>query len=155
MDKIKDIKVGIISCSGEEIPEGEISRLATRLVLEKLRPDNTVTICLPLFIAGGEEERYFTSIYPSITIDGCDKLCAKFATEKFSGKVEDYINIKEIMKENNMSDIKNQTNEEKKYLVEITAEKIAEKIDKLIENYLERMLRKSKDGSGRCCCEGH
>ena len=31
-------KVGIISCSGEEIPEGTISRLATRRVLEGLRP---------------------------------------------------------------------------------------------------------------------
>ena len=32
-------KVGIISCSGEAIPEGTISRLATRRVLELLRPE--------------------------------------------------------------------------------------------------------------------
>ena len=32
-------KVGILSCSGEAIPEGTISRLATRRVLELLRPD--------------------------------------------------------------------------------------------------------------------
>ena len=31
-------KVGIISCSGEAIPEGTISRLATLRVLELLRP---------------------------------------------------------------------------------------------------------------------
>ncbi len=47
-------KVGIISCSGEAIPEGTISRLATRRVLESLRPGITVTICLPLFLAGEE-----------------------------------------------------------------------------------------------------
>ena len=45
-------KVGIISCSGEEIPAGTISRLATRRVLELLRPQSTVTLCLPLFLAG-------------------------------------------------------------------------------------------------------
>ena len=45
------VKVGIISCSGEAIPEGTISRLATRRVLELLRPDATVTLCLPLFLA--------------------------------------------------------------------------------------------------------
>jgi hypothetical protein len=37
-------KVGVISCSGEAIPEGTISRLATRRVLELLRPDRTVTL---------------------------------------------------------------------------------------------------------------
>ena len=64
-------KVGIVSCSGEEIPEGTISRIATRLVLEKLRPEETVTICLPLFLAGGEDERAFAQVFPTITVDGC------------------------------------------------------------------------------------
>ncbi|WP_342455600.1 hypothetical protein [Caloramator sp. Dgby_cultured_2] len=54
---MKETKVGIVSCSGEECLGGTISRLATRKVLEKLRMGETVTICLPLFIAGGEEER--------------------------------------------------------------------------------------------------
>ena len=49
-------KVGIIACSGEEIPAGTISRLATRRVLELLRPQSTVTLCLPLFLAGEEQE---------------------------------------------------------------------------------------------------
>ena len=53
-------KVGIVSCSGEEIPEGTLCRLACRKVLDE-RPGETVTICLPLFIAGGEEERTFAT----------------------------------------------------------------------------------------------
>ncbi len=52
-------KVGIISCSGEEIPGGTVARLATRRVLEALRPQSTVTLCLPLFLAGEESERRF------------------------------------------------------------------------------------------------
>jgi uncharacterized metal-binding protein len=79
-------KIGIISCSGEGCVEGTISRIATRLVLEKLRPKDTVTICLPLFLAGGKEERKFARDYPTITVDGCNKMCAKIATERYSGK---------------------------------------------------------------------
>jgi hypothetical protein len=70
-------KVGIVSCSGEAIAEGTISRVATRRVLETLRPDLTVTICLPLFLAGGEGERSFAKTHPTITVDGCEKQCAR------------------------------------------------------------------------------
>lgn len=69
----KTTKVGIISCSGEEIAEGTISRSAVRRVLESLRPQETVTLCLPLFLAGNEGERNFARTHPTITIDGCDK----------------------------------------------------------------------------------
>ena len=41
-------KVGIVACSGEELPEGTVTRLAALRVLEELRPADTVTICLPL-----------------------------------------------------------------------------------------------------------
>ena len=50
-------KVGIVACSGEELAEGTVTRLAALKVLEQLRPKDTVTICLPLFLAGGEGER--------------------------------------------------------------------------------------------------
>jgi hypothetical protein len=80
-------KVGIIACSGEEIPAGTLSRLATRRVLEFLRPESTVTLCLPLFLAGEEQERRFAAQHPTITVDGCDKLCAKRGTEQYSGQV--------------------------------------------------------------------
>ena len=73
-------KVGIIACAGEESPEGTISRLAARVVLEELRPEDTVTLCLPLFLAGDERERAFARFYPTIAIDGCEKL-AEFLTE--------------------------------------------------------------------------
>ena len=81
-------KVGIISCSGEEIPEGTVARQAVRRVLEALRPQQTVTLCLPLFLAGEEGERRFAREHPTITVDGCSKLCAKRGTEKYSGPGE-------------------------------------------------------------------
>ncbi len=93
----KATKVGIISCSGEEIPEGTISRSAVRRVLESLRPHDAVTLCLPLFLAGNEGERNFARTHPTITIDGCDKQCARWGTEKHGGPVARALVVSEIL----------------------------------------------------------
>jgi uncharacterized metal-binding protein len=90
-------KVGIISCSGEAIAEGTISRLATRQVLELLRPNLTVTLCLPLFLSGEEGERSFAKTHPTIAVDGCEKQCAKWGTEKHSGPVSGALVVTEIL----------------------------------------------------------
>ncbi|HUU13223.1 MAG TPA: putative zinc-binding protein [Terriglobia bacterium] len=86
MPELPRKKVGIIACSGEEIPEGTVTRLAALKVLESLRPRETVTICLPLFLAGGKGDRAFARFYPTIALDGCDKRCAARGTEMYSGK---------------------------------------------------------------------
>ena len=79
-------KVGIVACSGEELAEGTVTRLAALKVLEQLRPADTVTICLPLFLAGGEGDRAFARFYPTIAVDGCELRCAARGTEMYSGK---------------------------------------------------------------------
>lgn len=91
------VKIGIISCSGEEIPEGTISRLATLRVLRTLRPDATVTICLPLFLAGERGERNFATTHPTITVDGCEKQCARWGTEQNSGPVARSLVVSDIL----------------------------------------------------------
>ena len=68
--------MGIVACSGEELPEGTVTRLAALRVLEQLRPGDTVTICLPLFLAGGEGDRAFARFYPTVAVDGCELRCA-------------------------------------------------------------------------------
>lgn len=78
-------KIGLISCSGEGLPEGTISRVATRKILEER--DDVVTICLPLFLAGGQEERAFAKDNPCITVDGCSKMCAAEGVKMY-GKVQ-------------------------------------------------------------------
>ena len=99
---LKDnLKVGVVSCSGEDCLGGTISRLATRKVLEETNADETVTICLPLFLAGGEEERSFADKHPVISVDGCSKYCAKRATEKYSGKVSASLNVADIIDQKN------------------------------------------------------
>lgn len=91
-----DTQVGVLSCSGEEFLGGTIVRLATRKVMEELRTGKVVTLCLPLYIAGGDEEREFAKTYPVIAVDGCDKSCAKIATLKYSGEVQDTIVLSEL-----------------------------------------------------------
>lgn len=91
------VKVGVISCSGEDCLGGTISRLAARKILERIRLGEAVTICLPLFLAGGNEERQFAEKFPTITVDGCGKWCAKKATEKYSGKVNDVVQVADII----------------------------------------------------------
>ena len=90
-------KVGIISCSGEAVPEGTLARLATRRVLELLRPDSTVTLCLPLFLAGNENERNFARAHPTLTIDGCPQQCARWGTERHSGPVSGALVVSDLL----------------------------------------------------------
>jgi uncharacterized metal-binding protein len=59
--------------------------------------DKTVTICLPLFLAGGEEEHGFADERPVISVDGCSKYCAKRATEKYSEKISANLNVADII----------------------------------------------------------
>lgn len=86
MPELPGKKVGIIACSGEEIPEGTVTRLAALKVLESLRPHQTVTICLPLFLAGGPGDRAFARFHPTIAVDGCEKRCAARSTGLYSGR---------------------------------------------------------------------
>ncbi len=86
MSDLPQHKVGIIACSGEQLPEGTVTRLAALKVLHELRPGRTVTICLPLFLAGGAEDRAFARVHPTITVDGCDLRCAARGTEKYSSR---------------------------------------------------------------------
>lgn len=97
MPKLPEKKVGIIACSGEEIAEGTVTRQAALRVLQELRPEDTVTICLPLFLAGGEGDRAFARFHPTIAVDGCPLRCAARATETYSGKPAKSLVVSEFL----------------------------------------------------------
>jgi hypothetical protein len=127
-------KVGIIACSGEEIPEGTVTRLAALRVLEQLRPGNTVTICLPLFLAGGEGDRAFAKFYPTITIDGCEKRCAYRGTEQYSNRPAVGIVVTELITQQGLDQPqgRRKLNAAGMQAVERTAELAAAKVDDLL-----------------------
>ena len=135
-------KVGIVACSGEEMPEGTITRLAALKVLEQLRPAETVTICLPLFLAGGEGDRAFARFYPTVAVDGCQMRCAARATEMFSGKpaagivVSDFIDQLDKEKPQTIRRL----DEAGLKLVDYTAERVAQAVDELLHKKWSRRM---------------
>ncbi len=149
-------KIGIISCSGEEIAAGTISRLATRRVLEALRPRSTVTLCLPLFLAGEEGEQRFARQHPTITVDGCSKLCAKRGTETYSGRVSASLVVADILGERlaacrRSSREAGKANEEAVWIV---AERIAAEVDALTTNGCDSEASEPAAPGAACCSCG-
>ena len=140
MPELPKKKVGIVSCSGEEIPEGTVTRLAALKVLEQLRPADTVTICLPLFLAGGEGDRAFAKFYPTISIDGCDKRCAARGTEMYSGKPAASIVVTELVGERGLGkpEGKRRLNEAGRQAVDATAGEVAVLVDELLHKHWDR-----------------
>jgi uncharacterized metal-binding protein len=133
-------KIGIIACSGEELAEGTVSRLAALRVMEQLRPNDTVTICLPLFLAGGEGDRAFARFYPTISIDGCELRCAERATEKYSNKPAVSFTVSEAVAENHLDQPqgRRQLNAAGLQAVELIAMQVAEKVDELLKTKWDR-----------------
>lgn len=131
---IKPAKVGIVPCNGEDICEGSVTRFACRKVLDELRPGKTVTLCLPLFIAGDEKERNFASNFPTITLDGCDKRCSAISTEKLSGKPAYSLVVTDILEKHGakLSGNRQTLNAEDHKLVDLVAEEITRKVDEII-----------------------
>jgi uncharacterized metal-binding protein len=127
-------KVGIVACSGEELPEGTVTRLAALKVLEQLRPADTVTICLPLFLAGGEGDRAFAKFYPTIAVDGCELRCAAKATEMYSGKPAAGVVVSELVAENGLPKPqgKRKLDEAGLQAVEVTSNRIAGLVDEIL-----------------------
>jgi uncharacterized metal-binding protein len=133
-------KVGIVSCSGEELAEGTVTRLAALKVLEHLRPADTVTICLPLFLAGGEGDRAFAKFYPTIAVDGCELRCAARATEMYSGKPAVSITVRDVVAENGLAQPagRRRLNSAGLRAVEATAERMTAWVDEILGKHWDR-----------------
>lgn len=147
MPELPQKKVGIIACSGEELPEGTVTRLAALRVLEQLRPADTVTICLPLFLAGGEGDRAFARFYPTIAIDGCEKQCAARATEMHSGKPAASFVVSDIVAERGFDQPQGlrSLNAPGMEAVEATAAEVALKVDEFLGKAWSRLEGEFKE----------
>ena len=134
MSELLERKVGIVSCSGEELAEGTVARLAALKVLNELRPRDTVTICLPLFLAGGAGDRAFAKLHPTITVDGCDLRCAAHGTEKYSSKPAASLVVNELVAECGLErpEGRRRLNAAGQKAVEVTAERLAALVDQAL-----------------------
>ncbi len=134
MSELLERKVGIVSCSGEELAEGTVARLAALKVLNELRPRATVTICLPLFLAGGAGDRAFAKLHPTITVDGCELRCAARGTEKYSNKPAASVVVNELLAECGLGKPESRRclNAAGQKAVEVTAERVAALVDEAL-----------------------
>ena len=134
MSELLERKVGIVACSGEELAEGTVARLAALKVLNELRPRETVTICLPLFLAGGAGDRAFARLHPTITVDGCDLRCAARGTEKYSSKPAASLVVNELVAECGLErpEGRRRLNAAGQKAVEVTAERLAALVDQAL-----------------------
>jgi hypothetical protein len=135
LQEFEQEKVGIIPCNGEDLCEGTLTRFACRKVLDMLRPHETVTICLPLFIAGDAGERNFAKNFPTITVDGCAKRCSQVTTERLSGKPRYAILVSELLKERGIEapQSKRTLVEKDQAAIDLVAEDIAGKVDEILK----------------------
>lgn len=130
--------VGIIACGGEEIPEGTVTRVATRIVIEELKPAQTMVICLPLYISGKEEERAFAKRQPTIVVDGCDKGCAEKIIGISGGKVAAVVRVSDVAKEYGLKpSSRRKLDEEGEKLAKVVAEKIAREVDRILDELIK------------------
>ena len=134
MPNLPQRKAGIVACSGEELAEGTVSRLAALKVLHELRPYDTVTICLPLFLAGGEGDRAFARFHPTITVDGCELRCAARATEMYSAKPAASIVVNELLAEQGLAKPEGcrRLNKAGERAVEAVAERLTTLVDQVL-----------------------
>ena len=134
MPSLPEKKVGIVACSGEELAEGTVARLAALKVLHEMRPGRTVTICLPLVLAGGEGDRAFARFHPTITIDGCELRYAARGTEMYSGKPAASVVVSDLVEKRGIGKVegRRQLNAAGREAVNVTAERVTALVDKFL-----------------------
>jgi uncharacterized metal-binding protein len=132
---MSDRKVMVIPCSGIGKAFGAISREATYLVVEKLRPERAETACLGRLVMGDEETHRKVQAQPCIAVDGCPAVCSLKNVQLASGNVVGALRVVDIYKEHTEFKPKAvaQVDEAGRCLAEIVAAQVAGMIDGIEE----------------------
>jgi len=69
-------------------------------VVEKLRPNEATTVCLPLLTIGDEAVLKLVRNNPCISVDGCPFQCARKNIEASKGKLVASFMVTEVLREN-------------------------------------------------------
>jgi len=128
-------KVAIIPCAGMDKALGSVARACAFKVVEELRPDKTVLVCIPPLVAGVKPYSEIVRTYQSIPIDGCAERCATKIAVKSGAKIKAKILIPESVQKYNLkpksaSDIGSD------------GEKLAEELAKVIAAEIDRIVGK-------------
>ncbi len=128
-----DGKVFVIPCSGIGKALGTVGRTAMYEVIEKLRPNEATTVCLPLLTVGDETILGLVRNNPCISIDGCPAQCARKNIEASKGKLAARFMVTDTLRENKRlkPEAVTELGSNGLELASILAQKIAEKIDEI------------------------
>ena len=129
---MSDKKVAIIACTGTGKALGTVARQVAYKVVDELRPDKTVLICIPSLTAGVGEYKNLLRKYPSIILDGCVERCASKITSKNKGMIRAKVFLPQMiakygLKPQSRADI----GEDGEKLVSKIAEEVAALVDQL------------------------
>lgn len=79
---------------------GTVGRVAMYEIVEKIRPNDVATVCLPLLTIGDKTVLKLVRNNPCISIDGCPLQCARKNIEASRGKLVAGFMVTDVLREN-------------------------------------------------------
>ena len=128
-------KVAIVACAGMDKPLGSVARACAFKVVEGLKPEDSVLVCIPPLVAGVKPHSEWIKKYPIITIDGCPERCATKIAAKNGGKIKGRVFIPQSVQKHGL---KPKASAE----IGLDGEKLAEKIADETAILIDKVLRK-------------
>jgi len=127
-------KVVVVPCSGIGKSLGTVGRVATYKVVERMKPEETRTVCLALLTMGDDDALKLVMENPCIAVDGCPAQCSKKNIEASMGKLAYNIVVTDVLRKNRSlkPDGVIELNDQGDKLAEIIAGTISEKVDEIL-----------------------
>jgi len=127
-------KVAIVACTGMGKSLGTVARQVAYKVVEDLRPDKTVLICIPSLAANVGDYKNYLKDYPSIILDGCVERCATKIISEHKGSIKGKLFLPQLLKKYGLKPAsRTEIGPEGEQLVTKIAEEVATMVDKLLQ----------------------
>jgi uncharacterized metal-binding protein len=127
-------RVVVVPCSGIGKSLGTVGRVATYKVIERMKPEETRTVCLALLTMGDADALRLVRENPCIAVDGCPAQCSKKNIEASMGKLAHNIVVTDVLRKNRSlkPDGVIELNDQGDKLAEIIARALSEKVDEIL-----------------------
>ncbi len=128
-------KVAVIPCSGIGKALGSVTREAAYELCETLCPERSELVALSKLVLGEEGAREQVRKNPTVTIDGCQKMCAATLVRHSGGRLAREVAVFEVFRR--YKDLKPEgiaeLNDQGKQLAKALAGEIAGDLDRIAE----------------------
>ncbi len=126
-------RVVVVPCSGIGKPFGSVSREAAYELCEELRPNDTRIVALSKLVLGDAEARGLVAHSPTVTIDGCQHMCAAKMVRESGGRVARAVAVLDVFRRH--KDLKPEgiaeLNEAGRRLARVLAEEVAGELESI------------------------